>query len=88
MRKRRAFYEPSSSAKLANLVKKLTHPLMRRASTIRPSLENHRAEVANLAGIAGADWAINQLSTQPHIAKGWPAPCKAARMRLRKAVAK
>ena len=55
------------------------------ADRIRKTLERHRTKIANLAGIYGADWAITQLSTEPFVTTGWPAPCKAARMRLRKA---
>jgi hypothetical protein len=57
----------------------------RNARNIRRMLETHRDQVVDLAGPAGAEWAISQLSTDPHFVKGWPAPCKAARMRVRKA---
>jgi hypothetical protein len=55
------------------------------AEVICKELNARRDIVARLAGPYGADWAISQLSTDPHFVQGWPAPCKAARMRIRKA---
>jgi len=61
------------------------NPWSRSATTerIRKRLEEKRCTVANLAGQAGADWAISQLSTSPFVVIGWPNPCKAARMSMR-----
>jgi hypothetical protein len=84
MRQRRKLYQPSSSYHLAAIVSGLEQsartPARLRVILSQPTLYQR---IGNLAGIAGASWAIDQLSTQPFIAKGWPAPCKAARMRLR-----
>jgi hypothetical protein len=54
-------------------------------ANVRRELMARRDEVARLAGPDLAPWAIDQLSNPPHIVKGWPNPCKAGRMRLRKA---
>jgi len=62
----------------------------RDASMMPTLLERNRARIANLAGIAGADWAIRELQTLPvfpdRVKSGWPKPCKAGRMSMPKAV--
>ena len=75
---------PSSSHFLARMVLAIRKEY-RKAPMIRRALESQRKNIAHFAGIYGADWAITQLSTEPFVTTGWPAPCKAARMRLRKA---
>lgn len=80
MRQRHSHYAPSSSHKLAEMVAKLP------ASLIGSHLNRERDRVAILAGPAGADWAILQLSTKPRVLRGWPNPCKAARMSMKRAV--
>lgn len=86
MRRRRNRYIPSSGHKLAELVKDLSHPLQPgRIKAHLERLERSGLEVSKLAGQAGSAWAIDQLSTSPFVVRGWPAPCKAARMRLGKA---
>lgn len=92
MRQRRNRYTPSSGAKLAALITS-RFPLTYGKRSISPEsarkyLTGYSETVARLAGPAGVDWAINQLSTPPYIAVGCPRKCKAARMRLRKAVSK
>lgn len=100
MRRRpRKQYTPSSGHRLAKLIESfLPRPFESEAhknsrpARIRKHLtsDSFSPRVANLAGIAGADWAIAQLSAPPHVVIGWPRACKAARMRLpnRKAVSK
>ena len=85
MRQRRSHYLPSSSHNLAKMVTDLTGP--RSATRIKRHLESEslRPRVANLAGPAGAEWVISQLITSPFVVVGWPNPCKAARMTMRKA---
>lgn len=90
--RRRNLYIPSSGAKLAALITQ-RFPLTYGQRSITPEsarkyLTGRSEAVARLAGPAGAEWAINQLSTPPYIAVGCPRKCKAARMRLRKAVSK
>lgn len=84
MKQRRQRYTPSSSHLLAVMVTDLNTP--RTSERISKHLERVRDRVANLAGIAGPDWAISQLSTSPFVVTGWPNPCKAARMSMGKAV--
>ena len=85
MRQRRSRYTPSSSHKLAEMVTELSSP--RSEVRIKRHLESKslRPHVANLAGAAGAEWVISQLTTSPFVVIGWPKPCKAARMSLGKA---
>jgi len=85
MRKPRRRYQPSSGHKLVLLV---SNPMGLRTQRhiTRQVLESKRPVIANLAGYAGAEWAIDQLIELPATIKpGWPNPCKAARAKLRKA---
>jgi hypothetical protein len=67
---RRNRYTPSNSHKLTELIRKDQHFCPTSARQIREHLEKNRAAVADLAGVYGADWAIEQLATAPHVAKG------------------
>jgi hypothetical protein len=86
MRQRRNRYSPSSSHILAQIVTDLGLPCS--ASRIKHHLDKHSDRVANLAGTAGLDWAFRQLTTAPFVVIGWPNPCKAARMTMRKAASR
>ena len=82
---RRKTCPPSSSHKLAEMAAD-TSPL--RAGQIKLHLTKMEAinqSVSRLAGTAGAAWAIEQLTTAPFVVVGWPNPCKAARIQIRKA---
>lgn len=89
---RRNRYTPSSSHKLTELIRadrvfghRRTGAHLTSPNVIRETLEQKRQSVAEYAGVAGADWAIEQLSAAPHIAKGWPVnPFTAAKRRARK----
>ena len=89
MRRRRDPLPPSSSHRLAVMastaITRLSFCRNETALAVRKELLARRDEVARLAGPDLAPWAIDQLSTPPHFTKGWPSPCKAGRMRLRKA---
>jgi hypothetical protein len=85
MRKPRQPRTPSSSNKLALLISKLEPCYRQTPGRIQDYLAGHRTDVVELAGPALTDWAIAQLSTPPHVTCGWPAPCPAARKRMRKA---
>ena len=76
-------YSPSSGHKLAALVLSQV-PINRTPETVRRVLEEstNLSTVSNLAGVHGAEWVIARLSNAPHVAPGWPEPCKAARMSL------
>lgn len=67
--RRRNLYIPSSGAKLAALITQ-RFPLTYGQRSITPEsarkyLTGRSEAVARLAGPAGAEWAINQLSTPP-----------------------
>lgn len=83
MRNRRR-YTPSSSHKLAELVTEI--PIFSRTpGNVLGHLKRpcQRESIARLAGPL-TDWAISQLSTKPFVVIGWPNPCKAARMSMRR----
>ena len=84
--RRKSRYAPSSGHHLALLVASEHGNLSLNPKTIRAKLESEETlpRVANLAGVAGAAWAIDQLSTKPHVVKGWPNPCKSARIAMPK----
>jgi hypothetical protein len=82
MRQRRKPCPPSTSHKLARIV--LTEvPLGRTPENVRKALEKNRGDVLRLAG-RDAAWAIEQLSTAPHVASGWPKPPKSATRKMPK----
>lgn len=70
-RQKRNVRIPSSSHRLVLLASN-KHGARIKAS--RNSLEKQRLVIESLAGFAGADWAIKQLTTLPEIVRpGWPA---------------
>lgn len=80
--RRRNTYQPSSSAKLATYVLSIGSPSPS-PEHIKGILERNRERVEQLAGpFATPEWAIAQLTAPPHVAKGWPNPCKAARVKM------
>jgi hypothetical protein len=83
MRKPRKPRTPSSSHKLVLLC---STPDGTRFSNFRQCLERDSESIERLAGADRATWATEQLLNLPaRVPVGWPAPCKAARKRMRKA---
>ena len=81
---RRKTCPPSSSHKLAEMADE-TLPRADRIKRHLTKMEAINQSVSRLAGTAGAAWAIEQLTTAPFVVVGWPNPCKAARIQIRKA---
>jgi hypothetical protein len=75
LRRPRKIKQPSSGHYLVELVLSLRKRWAYPKDNLRNRLERARSTIAARAGVAGADWAIDQLSTLPaRVAIGWPAP--------------
>ena len=88
MRKPRKHRAPSSSHLLVRLC---SSPSGERFSKLPQhlALDYVQADVKRLAGADRTEWANEQLLNLPaRVPVGWPAPCKAARKRMRKAASR
>ena len=78
MRQRRSRYTPSSSNKIAEIAKRYG------CSSV-----DARSLITQLVPpLITPDWVFEQISRKPHFVIGWPNPCKAARMSMRKAASR
>jgi hypothetical protein len=88
MRRRRKLYTPSTGHKLILLVTEVTGVRTCARQHLSERVERHRDAITRLAGPDRTDWAIAQLKDTPERVKpGWPNPCKAARMSMRRKAA-